>query len=167
MTQLIKNRQRVDDQWLMLPSDVDPRQLPEGDIIVTAPVWQAHRETLLARNNGLGITLSGDDDLDAIVPDLDRFQVIALKFPTFRDGRAYSMARHLREHAGYQGEIRAVGDVLRDQLAYMERVGFNAFVIDPRQSSEDALNAFDEISVKYQASSDEPLPIYRRRAMGN
>lgn len=49
----------------------------------------------------------------------------------------------------------------------MERVGFNAFVIDPRQSSEDALNAFDEISVKYQASSDEPLPIYRRRAMGN
>ncbi len=164
MTQLIKNRQLTEDRWQQLPEQIDAGKLPEGDVIVTLPTWQAHREALLARPGALGITLSGDDGLEAIEADLHHFQLIALQFPTFRDGRAYSMARRLREHAGYKGEIRAVGDVLRDQVAYMERVGFDAFVIDSRQSAADALNAFDEITVKYQASSDEPLPIYHRRS---
>ncbi len=164
MGQIIKKRQLVEDRWQMVAEEVDASKLPEGDIIVTAQAWQTNRAALLKRHGSLGITLNGDDDLESIVPDLGHFDVIALQFPVFRDGRPYSMARRLREHAGYEGEIRAVGDVLRDQLAYMERVGFDAFVIDPRQSTEEALKAFDEITVKYQASSDEALPIYRRRS---
>jgi uncharacterized protein (DUF934 family) len=90
--------------------------------------------------------------------------MVVLQFPAFRDGRAYSQARSLRLHHGYQGEIRASGNVLRDQLMYMERVGFSSFELDAKQDINDALKAFDEISVKYQASSDEPLPLYQRRS---
>ena len=164
MPQIIKDRQLVEDHWQTAEADATIDNLPAGDVIVSAQTWQENREALIARDGGLGITLDGDDDLEAIVPDLAHFQVVALQFPAFRDGRAYSMARRLREHTKYDGEIRAIGDILRDQVAYMERVGFNAFEINSRQKTEDALNAFEEITVKYQASSDESLPIYRRSA---
>ncbi len=162
--QIIKNRQISEDQWQHLAADADVSQLPTGNIIVPLALWQAHRELLLQRQGQLGIRLNGDNEVAEIATDLPRFSVIALQFPAFRDGRAYSMARMLRQHYGYAGELRAIGNVLRDQVGYMARIGFDAFEIDPKQDVEDALQAFDEISVKYQASSDEPLPIYRRRA---
>jgi uncharacterized protein (DUF934 family) len=162
--QIIKNRQIVEDQWLHVADDADVNQLPAGDIIAPFALWQAHSEQLLQRQGQLGIRLNGDNDVAEIAADLPHFSVIALQFPAFRDGRAYSIARALRQHYGYTGELRAVGNVLRDQVSYMSRVGFDAFEIDPKQKIEDALNAFSEISVKYQSSSDEPLPIYRRRA---
>jgi uncharacterized protein (DUF934 family) len=162
--QIIKNRQISEDQWQQIAADADVSQLPAGNIIVPLALWQAHRELLLQRQGQLGIRLNGDNEVAEIAADLPRFSVIALQFPAFRDGRAYSMARMLRQHYGYAGELRAVGNVLRDQVGYMARIGFDAFEIDPKQDIEDALQAFGEISVKYQASSDEPLPIYRRRA---
>jgi len=162
--QIIKNRQIIKDQWQHVADDADISQLPVGDIIVPLTLWQAHKTGLLQRRGQLGIRLNGDNDVAEIATDLQHFAVIALQFPAFRDGRAYSMARALRQHFGYSGELRAVGNVLRDQAGYMARVGFDAFEIDPKQKIEDALSAFSEISVRYQASSDEPLPIYRRRA---
>lgn len=162
--QIIKNRQISEDQWQQVADEADATQLPAGDIIVPLPLWQAHREQLLQRQGQLGIRLNGDNEVAEIAADLSRISLIALQFPAFRDGRCYSIARALRQHYSYTGELRAIGNVLRDQLGYMSRVGFDAFEIDPKQDIEDALKAFDEISVRYQSSSDEPLPLYRRRA---
>ena len=163
MPTIIKDRQLVEDPWQTLEPDTAIDALPKGPIIVPLGFWLEHGDTLTQRGGELGVMLSGDDKIETILADLDRFDVIALQFPQFRDGRAYSMARTLRLH-GYKGEIRAVGEVLRDQIGYMARVGFNAFVVAEHQKPEEALKAFGEISVKYQASSDEPLPLYRRRS---
>ena len=147
------------------PTDgVTTDTLPAGDIIIPFATWQNDKEQLLQRPGKFGIRLNGDHDVAEISTDLPHFAVIALQFPSFRDGRSYSIASALRQHYGYTGELRAVGNVLRDQLGYMERAGFDAFEIDASQTIEDALNAFDEISVKYQTASDEPLPLYKRRA---
>ncbi len=164
--QIIKNRQIVEDQWQHIPDIVDGVEaapLPTGNIIVPLALWQTDKERLLRHEGRLGIRVNSDQDMADIGADLSHFSVIALQFPSFRDGRSYSIASALRQHYGYTGELRAVGNVLRDQLGYMARAGFDAFEIDPTQKIEDALNAFIEISVKYQASSDEPLPLYRRR----
>ena len=162
--QIIKDHKIVDDHSQHVAEGAGVDQLPAGDIIVPLALWQAHKEPLLQRQGQLGIRLNGDNDVTEIATELQRFALIALQFPAFRDGRAYSIARTLRQHYNYMGELRAVGNVLRDQAGYMARVGFNAFEIDPKQDVQDALKAFGEISVKYQSSSDEPLPIYRRRA---
>ncbi len=165
--QIIKNRQIIEDRWQHIPDLTDgvtADTLPAGDIIVPFALWQSDKERLLRHSGGLGVRLNSDHDVAEISPDLSHFAIVALQFPSFRDGRSYSIATALRQHYGYTGELRAVGNVLRDQLAYMERAGFDAFEIDASQTIEDALNAFDEISVKYQTSSDEPLPLYRRRA---
>ncbi len=162
--QIIKNRQIIEDSWQHIADDADVDQLPVGNIIVPFTMWLANKEQLLQRQGQLGVQLSGDNDVTEIAADLTHFSVIALQFPGFRDGRSYSIARALRQHHHYSGELRAVGNVLRDQVGYMERVGIDAFEVDSKQKIQDALKAFNEISVKYQSSSDEPLPIYRRRA---
>ena len=88
---------------------------------------------------------------------------MALNFPIFRDGRAYSTARLLRDRYGFKGELRATGDVLRDQIFFMRRVGFDAFEVRGDRSIEDALKAFDDFKVTYQPSADESQPLWRRR----
>lgn len=164
MKQIINRRRIVADDWQTLGDDADIDQLPAGKLIVPLAFWQEHQQTLSRRNAPLGIKLKPDDEVDEIDPELPRFAMVVLQFPSFRDGRAYSQARSLRLHHGYQGDIRASGNVLRDQLMYMERVGFTSFEIDSKQALNDALRAFDEIKIKYQASSDEPLPLYKRRS---
>lgn len=162
MKQIIKQRRIVDDHWTLVAPETEIGNLPSGDIIVPLGLWQSHRSALEQHSGKVGICLTGDDDLEAIAADVTRFPVIALSFPAFRDGRVYSFARQLRQHYGYRGEIRAVGEVLRDQLLYMERVGFDAFEVHPRQNIESALAAFNELTVRYQASSDDPRPLYQR-----
>ena len=161
--EVINKRQIEDDNWQHIADDEDVEQLPAGKIIVSLPFWNTNKTALHQRGAALGIRLSPEDDVSDIVADLPNFEIIALQFPSFRDGRAYSQARNLRQHHNYQGELRATGNVLRDQLMYMERVGFDSFEIDTKQDIHDALKAFDEIGIKYQVSSDEPLPLYKRR----
>ncbi|MEM8120240.1 DUF934 domain-containing protein, partial [Morganella morganii] len=91
----------------------------------------------------LGVWLDADEEPESIAGDLDRFQVIAVNFPAFTDGRGFSSARLLRERYGYKGEIRAIGDVLRDQLFFMRRCGFDAYAIRADRSPEDALASLD------------------------
>lgn len=164
MARLIRNRQIVDDAWLTVADDAP---LPaSGDVIVSLERWKAEREALLARSEGkqgkLGVRLRSDQRAQDLGDDVARFDVIALDFPVFRDGRAYTTARVLRERFGYRGEIRAVGDVLRDQLFYMARCGFDAFELKAGKDIVGALQAFDDFSVKYQPAADEVLPLYRR-----
>ena len=127
-------------------------------------LWLDHAHALKARDGGLGVWLNSDEEVEAIADDLEHFQVIALNFPIFSDGRSYSNARLLRDRYGYKGEVRAIGDVLRDQLFLMKRCGFDAFVIREDRNAEEALESLKDFSEVYQAATDQPLPLFRRRA---
>lgn len=160
--QIIKDRDIVEDNWLHLD---DEAELVAGNITVSLARWQEQHETLSRHEGGLGIRLSGDDPLEEIVPDLGYFSLIVLIFPTFTDGRCYSYARLLRERYHFEGEIRASGDVLRDQLFFMAQCGINSFELaksNPKRLT-DALAAFDEFSESYQSTVLRPEPLYRRR----
>jgi uncharacterized protein (DUF934 family) len=111
----------------------------------------------------VGVLLPGEAEPDAIADDLQDLAVIAIQFPVFRDGRGFSLARILRDRLGYQGELRAVGDVLRDQLFFMQRCGFNAFEPRADRCIEQALKGLTDFTVVYQADANEKRPIYRRR----
>ena len=160
---IINQRQIVEDNWQTIDEETPLDQLPAANLIISLSYWQKHKNSLSQRNEPLGVKLKPEDEITDIAKDLEKLALVVLEFPAFRDGRAYSQARQLRQHFGYQNEIRATGNVLRDQLTYMERVGFTSFEIDSKQDINDALNAFDEINVKYQASSDEALPLFKRR----
>ena len=110
------------------------------------------------------MVVQGDDDPQALAADLERIPLVAIQFARFNDGRGYSIARLLRQRYGYRGELRAIGDVLRDQLFYMKRVGFDAFALRADQDVDAALHAFADFSETYQAAVDQPLPLFRRRA---
>jgi len=158
--QIIKNRSIVEDNWQLLGAD-DPLQ--NGDIIVPFSRWQAEREQLLSHQGKLGVQISGGEDLKALAKDLQHFQLIALSFERFADGRCYSYARLLRERFSYTGELRAIGDVLHDQLAYMERCGIDSFVMRDDQNLAAALHAFGVFSDHYQTAADLAQPIQRQR----
>ena len=107
----------------------DDAALPEGAVIVSLARFQKDREALLARNTPVGVKLQSSENPELLGADVNRFALIALEFPKFRDGRAFSWARMLRTRLGYTGEIRAVGDFLYDQVNYQHRVGFDAWEV--------------------------------------
>jgi uncharacterized protein (DUF934 family) len=127
---------------------------PAGPVIVSLDQWRAHRDDLLARGTPLGIRLRSDQPPELIAPDLERFAAIALEFPKFRDGRAYSYARLLRERYGFKGELRAVGEVLLEQLFFMLRTGFDTFDIQSADPLKDWRTALADFSVWYQPAAD-------------
>jgi uncharacterized protein (DUF934 family) len=160
---LLKDGKLVEDAWTPLADDA--AQL-EGDIVVTLEQWQAERERLRGHNGRLGLRLKSDQSPAAIAEDLEHFQLIALEFPRFGDGRAYSYARLLRERYGFTGELRAVGNVLRDQLLFMLRCGFDAFEVANENAVEAWREAVAEIDLFYQptGSSGSTLGALRRAA---
>ena len=148
---VIKDGRRIDDPWVAVGRDDD---LPDGPVVVPLARWRAERAALAQRDAPLGVRLEGHESPDDIAGDLDCFALVALAFPAFTDGRPYSSARLLRDRYGFGGEIRAVGEVLRDQLQFMARCGFDAFEIAPEANAEAWLRAMSEISVFYQPASD-------------
>ena len=161
---VIKNHQVVEDNWRRLGQEELAAPLPAGDIIVPYAYWQAHRQQLLQRSDGrLAICIHGEDPIEEIATDLGHFPLIALDFPEFKDGRNYSHARLLRERYGYQGELRAVGDVLRDQLFFLRRCGIDSFEVRADKDIEDAIRSFADFSVVYQPAADGAVPIYKQR----
>jgi len=162
---LIKDKVVIDDNWTLLRlaegETADTVSVPAGKIIVPLTVWQAQRSALQTRPE-LGVWLASDERPEALKDDLAAFQVIAVDFPKFADGRGYSIAYNLRARLGYGGELRAIGDVLRDQLFYMQRVGFNAFAVRADKDIHDALKGLTDFSEKYQTSWDEKNPLFRR-----
>ncbi len=165
MQRLIKNGEVINDSWHLLDKDATLDGLPNSDsIIVPLALWLEHSHALKARDGGLGVWLDSDEEVESIAGDLDQFQVIALNFPVFSDGRNYSNARLLRDRYQYQGEVRAIGDVLRDQLFFMQRCGFDAFALRADRNAEEALESLKDFSNCYQAATDQPLPLFRRRA---
>jgi len=168
--QIIKGREVVADDWsvLRLAEGETPEavEVPAGKVIVPLKVWQARRESLLARagaDGDVGLWFASDEQAQAVKDDLDKFAVIAVDFPKFTDGRGYSIAFNLRKRLGYRGELRAIGDVLRDQLFQMHRCGFDAYATRQDRSIDDALKGLTVFSETYQASVDEALPLFRRK----
>jgi uncharacterized protein (DUF934 family) len=149
---LIKNGELVASSFVDVSS---AEAIPStGPVIVSLDQWQKQREALLARGTPLGIRLHSDQPPELIASDLPHFAVIALEFPKFRDGRAYSYARLLRERYGYKGELRAVGDVLLEQLFFMLRTGFDAFELASQDPIGDYRTALADFSVWYQPTAD-------------
>ena len=164
MQRIIKGDQVVDETWHLLPKDATLDGLSNSDdLLVPMGLWLEHSHALKVRDGGLGVWLDSDEEIECIAEDLEYFKVVALNFPVFSDGRHYSTARLLRDRYGYQGEVRAIGDVLRDQLFYMKRCGFDAFAVRPDRDPYEALESLKDFSETYQAATDQPLPLFRRR----
>ena len=166
MARIIRGGRVVDDAWQVVPATGEipaPAALPE-QAIVPLSLWRARRDEILARGEKpVGVWLDSHEGPEAIVADLAHLVVIAINFPKFTDGRAYSTARLLRERYDYTGELRAIGEVLRDQLFFMRRCGFDAFAVRADRDIEAALAGFDDFPESYQAAADLPLPLFRRR----
>ncbi len=109
------------------------------------------------------LVLEASDDPALVAGALGEARVVAVRFPKFGDGRAYSIARLLRERHGYKGELRAIGEVGRDHLYYMAQCGFDAFELRAGEDPQEALAAFGDFSTSYQSTSAQPLPLFRRR----
>lgn len=135
-----------------------------GSWLIPMSEWRTHAALWRDLDVALGVVLGPTDDPAELAPDLARLGLIAVQFPSFTDGRGYSTARILRERLGFRGELRAVGDVLRDQLFLMARCGFDTFALRADQDVVGCLKAFADFSVRYQAAADESLPLFRRRA---
>ncbi|HTY99967.1 MAG TPA: DUF934 domain-containing protein [Rhodocyclaceae bacterium] len=172
MPKLIKERRVEDDAWkvVTLAKNETPTtvRLPVGPLLVPVAVWHARRLDLVAREyehgDPLGVWLAPNEGPETIAEDLGDFTVVAVHFNKLADGRGYSTARLLRERYGYKGELRAFGDIGRDQIFYLNRVGFDSFQLGEGKSAEEALAALDEIPVAYQGAADDALPLFRRRA---
>ena len=135
-----------------------------GPVIVSVEQWQAQRAALLGRGTPLGLRLRSDQSPEPIAADLPHFALVALEFPKFRDGRAYSYARLLRERYQFNGELRAVGEVLLEQLFFMLRTGFDAFELQSADPLHDYHTALADFSVWYQPTGDgRPTAMQLRR----
>jgi uncharacterized protein (DUF934 family) len=168
--QIIKGHAIVADDWNLLRADegADAAALdvPAGRAILPLATWLAQREALAGRAAAgeIGVWIAPDEDPAALRDDLPRLALVAVDFPKFTDGRGYSHAWNLRSRLGWNGELRAIGDVLRDQLFSMQRVGFDAYDTRPDRSIDDALKGLTVFSETYQASVDQRVPLFRRHA---
>jgi uncharacterized protein (DUF934 family) len=167
MATIISRRQVLVDNWQLLKRAADGSiKIPsDGDVIVPLSVWLEQRDALTKRTARIGVWLEGKDDPALLAADLKQFDLIAVHFEHFVDGRGYSIARLLRERHGWQGELRALGDVLRDQLFYLSSSGFNTFALRADQDVQTAMTAFTDFSEAYQTSVERPLPLFRRRSL--
>ena len=173
---IIKGREVAEDDWQVLrlaepvegapPHDPATVAVPAGKFIVPLSLWLVQRELLAARTAAgeIAVWLSPDERAEVLKDLLDQFPLIAVDFPKFTDGRGYSTAYNLRTRLGWTGELRAIGDVLRDQLFSMQRVGFNAYATRPDRSIHEALKGLSDFSETYQASVDQKVPLFRRHA---
>ena len=154
---IVKGGTLIDDPWRDVADDA---ALPKsGPVIVSYDRWSADREALLLRGGPIGLRLAAHQSPELIPGDLDFFDLIALDFPVFRDGRAYSYARLLRERYGFPGELRATGQVLRDQFLFMHRCGFDSFEVADGVGASDWAEAIRSYSVWYQPATDSRAPV--------
>jgi uncharacterized protein (DUF934 family) len=150
MPDIIRNARVEADDW------------NESEILTLAQ-WKERRESPTAAGERLAVRLEPGDDPAELAPGIDRLALVAIDFPRFADGRGYSCAYLLRTRHGYRGELRAVGDVGRDQLFYLKRCGFDAFALAPHRDPHAALASLGDFTARYQGSVDDPLPLFRKR----
>src|SRR3954449_3216498 len=158
---LVNGGKIADDSFVKLAVDTP---LPEGgDILVPAERFVGEADTLLKRSGKVGVIWPNNRDIAELVPYLGKIAVVALVFPTFRDGRAYSQARLLRERYGYRSELRATGQVLRDQFVFMLRAGFDAFEVKKQADAEAFTETVKRYSVFAQPAGDGRISALHQR----
>lgn len=157
---LVRDGALAVDTW-HLQRDAGQPVAASGAVIVPLAVWIADSQRLAARPD-TAVWLAPDDDPAALEPWVATLPLIAVDFPRFSDGRGYSSAYLLRNRFGFRGELRAIGDVLLDQIWSFARVGFNAFALRPDQNVQASLAQLAVFSERYQGSTDQPLPAFRR-----
>ena len=149
---LLKNGKLIDDPWTHVPDEV---AIPaSGPVIVGLKRWRKERDVLIKRKDPVGVRMKSSHAAGEVADDLEHLGVIALAFPVFRDGRAFTNARRFRERHGYGGEIRAIGNVLRDQYMFMLRCGFDALEVKEGETEQDWEKAVHAFSVFYQPTGD-------------
>ncbi|MGJ5033664.1 DUF934 domain-containing protein [Bradyrhizobium sp. HKCCYLRH3059] len=159
---LVKGGHIIADAFVRLTDDAE---LPaQGAILVSETRFLAGPDALVSRSSGkLGVIWPNNRDVDDLVPYLDRLALVALVFPSFRDGRAYTQARLLRERYGFRGELRATGQVLRDQFVFMLRAGFDAFEVKKQADAEAFTETVKRYSVFYQPTGDGRISALHQR----
>ncbi|WP_111496072.1 DUF934 domain-containing protein [Marinobacter bohaiensis] len=165
MPELIRHDGIHNDEWTLVskPEEGQDLSLPDGPALLPAAVWKENMDRFAGRND-IGIWFDSHEEPEVYADMIGDLPVIAVNFPKFTDGRGYSIARLLRERYGYEGELRAVGDVLLDQLFYMKRCGFNAYALREDKDSAHAEYCLNVFSNAYQAAVDTEQPLFRRRA---
>lgn len=173
MAKVIKSGQVVADGWqvLRLADGDNPESVavPPGPVLVPLAVWQARQADLAGRTE-LGVWLDSHESASALAEAVDRLPVVAVNFPKFADGRGYSTATLLRTRYGFRGELRAIGDVQRDQFFFLQRCGFDC--LQPAEGKysdaqlEAALASLADFSEPYQGAVDRPAPVWRRLQRG-
>ena len=167
MPRLIDRNGPIEDRWTAVGAD-DPLPADAVDVIVPLARWLDGHDALVARAGHIGVQLQPDDDPFALAGRLDGLSLVAVAFPKFTDGRGRSTARLLRdERIGWRGELRATGDVLRDQLFHLARLGFDTYALRDDQDVAVALTAFKDFSEVYQASTDRRGLFERRPLAGS
>ena len=160
MPALVRDLEVVPDEWTVVgPGDL-PDPVPERTILPFED-WLERREALSGQR--IGICVEGDAEAEAVGPHAADVALIAVHFPAFADGRGLSLGAMLRTRYGFEGELRAYGDILPDLAQYLHRSGFDAFVLADRRSAEVAIASVGSITDHYQASVRHPVPAFRRR----
>lgn len=166
MQKLIKDNAIVEDYWTILKEASNPKVLsiiPGKNMIIPLSLWRDYPEEVSDYIGKIAVWVNSDESVYDIGEQLHDLPLIALNFPAFSDGRSYSKARELREVLNYKGEVRAIGDILRDQLFYLSRCGFDAFTLRYDQDWDASLAALTDFSNSYQGTVAQPKPLFRRR----
>ena len=166
MPKLINKNAVIDNPWTVMKASTGPDilQVVAGkNFIVPLQFWKLYQEELDEYDGNIAVWLDSDEDPEQITGEVGSLPLIALNFPVFSDGRSYTNARELRQKYAFKGEVRAIGDVLRDQLYYMSQCGFDTFEIRHDQETELCLDAFKDFETGYQSTITQPTPLFRRR----
>ena len=166
MQNLIKQGAIVHDDWTLVKETSGPEILhvtQDRNLIVPIKFWNMYKLEIEDYLGDVTIWLNSDEFLDEIKEELNTFSLIALNFPVFSDGRPYTIARELRQSGRFLGEIRAVGDVLRDQIFYMSQCGFDSFLLRHDQDPDSCIGALDDFKANYQSTVLVENPLFRRR----
>lgn len=156
----LKDGKVFPNNWQIVTAGSD--SLPTGDILVPLDYWQANHQQLAEHRGAVGVWIDSHEEIEEIASAVASLPVIAINFPKFVDGRGFSLARLLRERYGYIGEIRAIGEIIRDQLFLMQRCGFNAFQFDSEIDLSAASKSLNDFSDSYQVAVDQPEPLFKR-----
>lgn len=153
------------DNWVVVPRPADGESLavPDQPALIPADLWLAGKEHFEHRDD-IGVWLDSHEEPEMLAGVVNELPVIAVNFPKFSDGRGYSIARLLRERLNYRNELRAVGDVLLDQLQFMKRCGFDTYVLRADKDITKAARCLNFFTQGYQAATDTDVPLFRRRA---
>ena len=162
MRQLLKDGHVVDDNWILAEDNLE--SLPSsGNVLLSTSQWQQFASELDQQQAPVGVWLEGNEEIPDFIESLLQLPIIAIKFAKFVDGRGYSLARLLRERYHYSGELRAIGDIIRDQLYLLKHIGFNAFQPSQDIDLEQAAASLTDFSENYQSTNAQPIPLFRRR----